>query len=111
MALRPSFLPVSVIVLPLAIVLQASLGNCGMKGICFSFLMCHVSMWASLWRRSADNLTGWFFPSMTWVLGIEVRTSGLAASALTQLSHLASLEGHNFLIMVDRCATLSHALA
>lgn len=82
-----------------------------MKGICFSFLMCHVSMWASLWRRSADNLTGWFFPSMTWVLGIEVRTSGLAASALTQLSHLASLEGHNFLIMVDRCATLSHALA
>lgn len=56
-------------------------------------------MRARLWRRSEDNLTGWFFSSVTWVLGIEIRSSGLAASALSQLSsNLASLEGHNFLI-------------
>lgn len=98
MVLRPSFLPVSMLDFLMAIVFQASIGNCGMKGICFSFLMFYVSMWDSSQRRSEDNLTGWFFSSVTWVLGIEIRSSGLAASALTQLSNLASLEGHNFLI-------------
>lgn len=98
MVLRPSFLPVSMLDFPMAIVFQASIGSCGMKGICFSSLMCCVSMWAGLWRRSEDSLTGWFFPSMTWVLGIEIRSSDLAASAFTQLSNLASLEGHSFLI-------------
>lgn len=92
----------------MAIVVQASIGNCGMKGICFPFLTCYVSMWARLWRRSEDILTGRFFPSVTWALWTEVRWSGLAAGALTQLSNLASLEGHNFLVWctsVSLCPT------
>lgn len=39
-------------------------------------------------RRSWNNLLK-FVPSSTWILEVELRSSGLAASALYPLSHLA----------------------
>lgn len=36
-----------------------------------------------------QHCRGWVVPSVLWVLGVELRSSDLAASSLYPLSHLA----------------------
>lgn len=52
--------------------------------VCLSILCVHAGMPLTLCGDQRTTCRNWFSPSTLWALGMEVRLSGLAASAFTQ---------------------------